>query len=147
MASKLMLGPGRFLVSDYARTIFVATAEQGTKQEDLMSPDFWANVAPQCKPWDRIEVRSDDGTFYGEYLILSVGRAWVKVFELNYIKLTSSDVSVTQADKQDGFEIKWRGPKLQWSVIREKDREPIKDHMGSEEEAATWLKDYLKATA
>lgn len=145
MASKLTLGPGRFLVSDYGRTIFVATAEQGTKQEDLMSPDFWANVAPQCKPWDRIEVRSDDGTFYGEYLILSVGRAWVKVYEMNYTKLTSSDVSVTQADKQDGFEIKWLGPKQKWTVIREKDREPIKKEMSSEDEAATWLKDYLKA--
>lgn len=143
------LMPARIKVQDYAITTYVATAEQGTVKEDFLRPEYWAHIAAKFKPWDQIKVLSDDGTFYGEYMVMSCGRAWAKVYELRFVNLTSSDVSLTQAATQEssGFIVKWRGHHLKWSVIREKDKEPIKDMMATEQEARVWLDEHLKTVA
>lgn len=139
--------PARLKLAEHAISNWVACVEQGVKREDLMKPEYWSLIAPKCKPWDQIKVLADDGTFYGEYLVLSCGRAWVKVFEMKFVNLTSSDVSVTQADAQDGYTVKWRGPHAKWSVIRDKDASVIHDGEAAEDAAGLWLKDYLKTVA
>lgn len=146
--------PARFHISDYIRTHFVAVAEQGTTRDELKSPEFWKNIAPKVKVWDKIDVLSDDGTFYAEYLVMSCGRAWVKVREMLYINLTTSDVSATQAEAQDGVVqadskeghvVAWKGPINKWSIIRNSDKEYIKKGFDSEADATTALNEYLKA--
>lgn len=146
------LMPNRFEVWDFMRTTFVAVAEQGVTREQLLSPDYWSHVAARAKPWDKIEVLSDDGTFYGEYLVLSCGRNWLKLRELMYLSLTSNDVSQTQAKALDTgvtsqnddpeFVVKWRGPVLKWSIIRSSDRQPIKEGFASEADARVAMNEY-----
>ena len=151
MERKSTLMPKRFKVKEFMRTTFVAVAEQGTTQEDLLRPDFWSNIAAQVKPWDEIEVLSDDGTFYGEYLVLSCSKTWVKVKEMRYEDLTqgakkTNGVGVAE-ESQSEFSVKWRGPVLKWCVIRILDKQPIKDGFVSEADARTALDEYLKAVA
>lgn len=136
--------PNRLSVDDYARTVFVATVEHGTTREDLTRPDFWSPVAVKMRPWDKIEVRTDDGTFYAELLVLSCDRTWAIVKELAFVALGNKDISETKAAAVDsGYEVRFRGPHAKWTVIRKSDESVIKDGM-SKDEANQYLAQYTR---
>lgn len=140
------LNPSRFNGADFERTVYVATVEQGTKKEQIIESGFWAHIAARVRPWDRIEVRSDDGIFIAELLVLSAGRNWVKVHLLSFINLTSGDVSQTQAEQQD-YAIKFMGPHKKWSVLKGDgaSRDYLRDGFDTEAQAREWLRDHEKA--
>lgn len=135
------LNPSRMKQGEYERTVWVATVEQGVGREDLKDPSFWAHVANKLRPWDKLEVRADDGTFYSEYLILACDRAWAQVHELMYASLTTSDISLTQADT---LQLKFRGPHLKWSVIRTADGAVLKEQCQTKDEASAWMDGHIK---
>lgn len=145
--STMQVSPARLQVSDYEMTTFTLTVEKGTTKEDLINPAFWAHIAVKFRPWDLIYVRSDEGTFFAEYLVLSCGRNWAQVKEKSYMNLTSSDVSLTQAAAQDGYKVEWKGPHVKFAVIRNSDSAKIKDSFQTKEEAQTWLSDFEKQIA
>lgn len=137
----VQLNPARMTPAEFGRTVYVVTAEPETTKEDLLKPEYWAHVANKLRPWDRLEVRSDDGTFFAELLVLESSRVWARVHLLQHITLTSADVAQTQARNQD-YEVRFRGPVLKWCAIRLSDAEPIKERMGSKEEAQAFLAAY-----
>jgi hypothetical protein len=118
-----------FKISRYSAIIPI-----GTFPEDLLMPEYWAHVTAFMRPWQRIEAHSEDGTWFAEYIVLSVDRAWARVRMLGKYNLTSNDVALSQAEKlsQSGFEVKWRGA-AKWSVIRTADSAIMKEHMDREE--------------
>ena len=134
---------GRFQLKEQGNRDWIATVEQGTGKEDLLEPSFWSHVSAQLTPYDKIEVRWDDGIGYAELLVTGCDRAYAKVHLLRYESLTSTDVSQTQFSKH---EIKWRGPVRKWSVIRLSDETSIREELQSRDEAEIWLKDYEKVT-
>lgn len=140
------LNPARIKGGEYARMYYVVTAEHGTTQKDMQKPGFWAHVANQLRPYDRIEARCDDGTFFAEYLVLSCGRSWAKVKELSFISLTSADVSQTEADSLDGYEIKWKGPHVGYAAIRTSDSTMLTSDK-DKTVVQRWLEDYVKTVA
>jgi hypothetical protein len=137
------LQPNRFKLAEYERTVHVATVEayEGDVRKLLSNPNFWANAAQKLKPYDKIEVRDDTGSFYAEFLVLQVGRGWAKVFELSYVELE------TKVDNKidDPYEIVWKGPHLKFCVIRKQDGERIHDSFKDKGDAIRWLSDFLKA--
>lgn len=135
----------RLQQGDFARTLHVVTAHENTTPEDLLDPSYWAHISSFFKPNDRIEVRADDGAWFAELLVLDCSRQWAKVHLLSKHKLTTADVSQTQADLANGYEIKWRGPHLKHSVIRVADAMPVKEGCATRDEAAGWLREHLKA--
>lgn len=135
------LDPSRVKQGEYERTVWVATVEQGTSRENLKDPSFWAHIANKFRPWDKLEVRADDGTFYAEFLILACDRTWARVFELNYQSLTSTDISLTQAD---AYELRWRGPHLKWGVIRTADNAVVKESCQTKDEAKLWMEGHIQ---
>lgn len=136
------INPNRIKQAEYERTVYVVTVEMGTTKEDLENPGFWAHFAAKFRPWDRLEVRCDDGSFYAEYLVLACDRVWAKVKELSYVSLTTSDISQTQAALQDGLEVKYRGPHLKHGVVRKTDGAILKEGMQTKQEAEQWLAEY-----
>jgi hypothetical protein len=134
----------RMKSGEFVRTLYVITAEKGTTRKDLLEPEYWSHVAAQFKPYDRLEVRVDDETFFAEYLVLSCGRTWAKVLELSFKSLDSAPVT-TEGD-MDEFIITWKGPALKWCVIRESDKEIIKDKL-EKDDATKFLAGYLKTIA
>ena len=138
-----MLSPTRFQGSDFARTLHVATVEENIGRDDLLLPEFWSNVAPRVRPWDRIEVRPDDGSFFAEYLVLSCGRVWVKVHELSYTDLSVKEVSLSEAEEQDGYKVRWMGPHKKFTVVRLSDKATMKDGM-EKDEATQWMSEHIK---
>ncbi len=149
-ARKVM--PGRCKPAEIARNSWAVTVEHGTNREDLRRPEFWALVGKNFRPYDRIEVRADDGTFFAEYLVVTADRAWAKVHELRFEKLGTQDVSLTQAldaDLRSRYAIKYNGPHLRYCVER-KDGEKVerlKDKCQDQAEASAWLEGHLKTVA
>lgn len=141
--------PGRVKHAEMARNYWVVTVEQGTTKEEINRPEFWALVGKQFKPYDRIEVRSDDGTFFAEYLVLSADRAWAKVHELSFVNLGTQDVSLTEANTiayRAKFKVEWRGPHLKHCVERTDGTkvERLKEGIQEKAEANRWLDGHLK---
>ena len=66
------LSPTRMTEAEYRRTVYVATAHANTNPEDLLAREYWSHVAEKLKPWDHIEVRANDGGFYGGWVTSSV---------------------------------------------------------------------------
>lgn len=120
--------------AEFVRPVYCATIPIGTDPEDLLKPEYWAHVATHLRPWARIEARAEDGTWFAEYIVLSVDRTWARVRMLAKYNLTSQDTSISQAEKisQSGFEIKWRGG-AKWSVIRKVDSAVMKEGMERDE--------------
>jgi len=140
----LKVNMNRMKSGDFVRTLWVVTAEQGTTKEDIMNPSYWSHVAAQFRPYDRIEVRVDDGVYFAELLILACDRTWAKVKELSFHSLTNSDVSMTQAEEEMAeFEVLWKGPVNKFSVIRKSDSTVIKNKM-EKDEANKFLAGYKK---
>lgn len=124
--------------SEFVRPFYCATVPFGTQPNDLLSPEYWAHVANQLKPWARIEARAVDGTWFAEYVVLDVGRTWAKLHMLNQHNLTTPDVALSQANAMSPYEVKWRGPIAKWSVVRKSDSAVQTEGM-SKEEAIGWV--------
>ena len=142
------LNHARMKEGQFLRNLWVATVEQGITREDLKKPSFWSHVAMQFRPYDRLEVRSDDGTFFAEYLILACERTYAKVKELNWYSLTSQDVAMTQSESDaEEFEYKYRGPHGKHSIVRKSDGAVMIEKLETQDQAKDWLKEHLKALA
>jgi hypothetical protein len=147
--TKRAVMPGRVKLAEAARNHWVVTVEQGTSKEDLRRPEFWSLVAKTFRPYDRIEARGDDGSFFAEYLVLSADRAWAKVHELRFEALGTQDVSLTEAqatEQRQRYKVEWRGPHLKHCVERSDGTkvERLMEKFESKAEATIWLENHLK---
>lgn len=140
--------------AEYARNTHVIIAGEGVTPEDAMHPGYYAHVADKLKPWDQIEVRAHDGTWFFQVMVLDCSRNWAKVWPMaEPLRLTTADVSATQAalvkagaQKAADFVVKHRGPRG-WSVVRTTDGEILHEGEGSRAGAETWLTKHLGAAA
>jgi hypothetical protein len=135
----------RFHGAEFRRLIYVADIEQNHNRATVINPAYWANVSAQLQPFDRIEVRCEDGTWISELLVLEVGRSYVRVKELTHYKLTTADVAQSQDAIQTGFEVFWRGSHHRWSVKRLADNEVVHTGEPSKNDANSWVQEHLKA--
>jgi len=137
--------PIRMGQAEHERNYWVITTEPEITKDDLLNPEYWANVSNRLKPWDRIEVRSDDGAIFAELVVISSGRVWARVECLQFYdfakKVKLSEVK--EDDRYDEFEVKYAGPKIKFRIIRKKDQEMIKEGIQSKDEANAFLKQYL----
>lgn len=140
----MSLNQSRFTQADYVRSCWAVTAEAGTKPEDLAKLDYWAHVSSSLKPWDKIEVRAEDGAFYAELLVMQASRNWAKVRLINLVELNEEGPA---AEKVEGHIVKWSGPHSKFRVIRESDGAVL--HEGAPDKAAAhkWLTDHLRVVA
>jgi hypothetical protein len=141
----MKLDPVRIKPTDHEVTDFSATVEVGVTPEQIFAPEFFANVAPRLTPYSKIRVRTDDGSWYMELLVLSVGRTWAKCVPLLQVKLTTEDVDMSQAEDSDKYKVLFRGPHLKWAVTRKQDGEVLRDQLETKHAAESWLREYIKA--
>lgn len=132
------LTPRRFKASEVVRNQWEAEPEFGTPAEALLNPAYWAHVSAQLRRRDVITALAEDNSYWSELLVLDAGKLFAKVVQLRCIQITQAQM--LNVEVPDGFEIKFRGPKL-WSVLRGKDvLVEGKDKAGAEQ----WLKEHLK---
>ena len=145
----MTLNVSRMKLAEFDRVVWSVIPEAGTNLQTMLAPEYWAHVADRLRPWAKIEVISEDGSYYAELLVKDCGRTWAKVVPISFIKLDQlvQSEDPTNRDVVDGFEVAFKGPKRKWSVIRLKDGEYMRQEMGSREEAALWRTDHIKSLA
>ena len=134
----LQLGAERVTQAEYSRNLWVATAVFGTTIQDVRDEAYFAHVASKLKPYDRIEVRTDDGSWFAELLVTETGRNWARTYLLSLHKLTTSDIARTMSIPT--LEVVWKGPHLLFCVIRKSDKEILQDKCTSEAQAYAWIR-------
>ena len=146
-AAPAAITEARFRSSEYERTIWVINADEGTEPRDLENPDYYAHVASKLKPYDRLEVRANDGTWYAELLVVDVSRQWARAKMLMWVNLTTMDMSQTAAlaASRSPYFIKFLGPQDKWCVIRRVDAAIVSQGNAKPEDASRWMSDRLQA--
>lgn len=137
-----MVVPHRVQMAEHGRNIHLVTAENGLHPQDFLDPNYWGLVSKNFAPYDHVEVRTDDGTFWAEYLVLACDRTWAKLHPLREVKLPSANVEAVDPE----YKIEWKGPHLKHCVIRLADQSAV--HQGEQERAGAvkWLEDHLRVT-
>jgi len=139
-----ILTADRLKGAEFERIVHTAAPAAGHTQEHMLQPAYWAHVAPKLKPWDRVEVRAEDGTYYAELLVLACDRTWARMHVLHWHDLSTQDISITQAaDASTKFEIA-HSANLRWHVIRKSDRQVMHKEDQTKQDAELWLREYLK---
>lgn len=143
-----MIDPGRVRLAEYDRNIWIANAEHGRTPQDLLDPAYWSLKAAQFQPYDQIEARAEDGSWVAYYIVTDTSRTWARVILDRVVKLTTGDVSLTQAAQIAAkYEVKWKGPQIKYAVIRLADSTAVQQGFKSAEDAHVWLRDYERTTA
>lgn len=140
-APRRVLTVDRFEQASFRRNVWDAIVPHGTKFEDLTDPRYWTNVGSQLRQWDRIEVRCEDGSYYGELIVEDRGNRYAKVAVLAYLPLQVADEEGPALPQ--GYSIVYKGPHTKWVVVR--DGEPLREQNSSHAAALTWLNEHLKA--
>lgn len=134
----------RFRQAEFDRNVWAATPEQGVTLETLKEPSFWAHVAGKLKMGDRIEVLADDMSYFAEFIVLAATRTEAAVKLLRHVELSQE---VRLAENLQTHKVEWSGRHTKWRVIRKSDKAVIKSGFESQQLAANWLSDHLKAVA
>jgi len=138
-----VLSADRLRGAEFERIVHTANPPAGHTLEHMLQPAYWAHVAPKLAPWNRIEVRAEDGTYFGELLVLACDRTWARMHVLRWDDLTTQDVSMTEALATSGYEIK-HNPNMRWHVIRKSDRQVMHKDDQTLADAQTWLREHQK---
>jgi hypothetical protein len=137
--------PSHFKLSEQSSNKWVAIATLGTKRSDLLMPTYWSHVAVKLHPWDSIEVRAEDGSYRGEYVVRNSDRTWARVHEISFIVFESPKITQDEFLKiRDEYDIKLRGSKG-WTVIRRSGNTMLQENMHSREDAEVWLHKFLES--
>lgn len=140
----VVIGPGRMRLAEYDRQDWVANAPEGCVVDDLKDPAFWSLMAAQMKPYDRIEVRADDGTWLAECVVIGCERTWAKVNVLAHHKLTNATEAMSKTPQH---EVKFMGPQRKWTILRTKDKTVLKEGCETKDEAVAWMNDHERRVA
>lgn len=140
----MSLNAARFKGAQYARNLWCAIPEHGQTLDAMLAPIYWAHVAAQMTPGDKIEVRAEDGTWYAELYVVDRGRNWARVAPIFRVDLVA-DLGETPVEAAE-YAVRWRGPHARFSVVRLKDGAVVKEGM-LKDEAERYLRSHVKAMA
>lgn len=136
----------RFESAEHQRNLWVAVPEHGTPFEAVLTPAYWAHVSARMRPWDRIEVTPEDGSYFAELLVQDAGRLYAKVAVLQNVKLELVEVRMGEDGSSD-YEVKWAGSVKKWRVMRKSDRAELRDRFPTQAEALTWVQQYVRTVS
>jgi hypothetical protein len=110
---KKRLQAGHMCLAEQRRKSWVAIPDPDTAYSEVFFPDYWETIAAKLRPFDTIEVWSDDGSYWAELLVLTAGKTQATVRELRKIDISPSE----RSPAEETFAVKWRGPASKWGVI------------------------------
>ena len=113
----------RFKQAEFARNIWRIVPEHGTSTDDIIAPLYWSHVAAHLKPFDKIEVLAEDGSFYAELLVITVGHGAVRVAPL-FLRVLDGTFDEQVSDFGE-YEVRYKGPHWKWCVIRKADSQAV----------------------
>lgn len=139
----MKIPPERMHLAQYARRDWCVNAEEGTTVEDVLKPEFWTHKASELTPYDRIEVRPDNGQWIAELLVLQVSRNWARTHLLVLHDLgPKEDEDSSAAMGGARHDIKWKGPQRKWAVVRLADLQVVMDGFDDKLKARAWMENH-----
>lgn len=107
---------------DFARSVYCLSVDRGVSLEEVLKPDFWAHVAYRLKPSDRIDVYTEDSSYYAELLVVGTNRTNASVVVIHKIDLAKSVRTIgVPVDSASQYEVVWGTPATKYQVIRKAD--------------------------
>lgn len=139
----VMIGDRHFKEAAVVRNRWsvVLTPEQA--KPDLSEPRFWSNIARRLSNGDIIEVRTENETAYGEFIVVESSNIHAKVQELSWHELGARDKSVQDAE----YKYKWRGPIHRHCVVRISDDHCMVENLPSKESCLEWIRTHRAQAA
>jgi hypothetical protein len=134
----------RFRLAENVRNIWSVSPAEDVAFETLLHPEYWTHVARQLRAGDRIEIEPEDGSYFAQLRVLSVGERWASVQVLS--KVDTAHAVEAPADG-DGYFYKWRGPHAGHSILRTSDKHVMKEGFASKDEAMRYLIELSKRAA
>mgnify|MGYP001164639257 CR=1 FL=1 len=134
----------RLAQADVVRNRWAISPEAGATIDDVMRPEYTANVAGALKQWDVVEVRPDDETYYAELLVKTAERTGATFWLIHFVELAPK---VGAAQESDPFAVSWGGPHQKHRVVRKADNEVLKHGFSSAEDARLWAIEHAKTVA
>ena len=136
--------PQRMGLSEQKTHHWTVDLEPGVTQPQLLQPEFWGLVAVHFQPFDHVEVRADDGSFWGEYLVTECARTWAKMRELRFVRLQETTTAISEQQSVRQHRSVYRGGHLKWCVERLSDDKRLIDSLGSKKAADDWIDQHEK---
>jgi hypothetical protein len=131
------ISESRFKVAEFVSNNFAVTVEPEINLDDLLKPEYWAEVAMYLNPGDIVDVRWDDGKFYCRLYVNQCSRTYANMYVLGHHDLRLGKENET--DILDGYIYKWRGPHHRHCIVRVKDGAVMTSEQPSKEDALKWL--------
>jgi hypothetical protein len=75
--------------AEFKRTIWTATPQAGTTQDEITKPEFWVHVAGKLKIGDRIEVSPESGEWLADVIVRATGDGGPVVHVLHFHAFTA----------------------------------------------------------
>ena len=135
--------PTSLSAAEFAVTTYFHAAAVGVSPDQVTEPDYWAHVASTLRPGNRIEVLAEDGMWWGMLLVRAAGATDASVQWLNLVALGKETADLDTSP----YDVKWRGPKALWGVVRKSDGAVLQDKFPVRETAEEWLLGHMKAMA
>lgn len=136
----------RFQLAEQVVQNWAVMVEEGTTVDDLLKPEFFTHVAPALRPFSKIFVLTDDGSYYAELLVRNAGRTWANCVLLSHIDL-SQIIDAVPPTAAASYKVAYAGPHHRYRVVRLSDNTVISKEHFDEAAAQAWLVDHIKAIA
>lgn len=135
----------RFHQQGYGQNVWEAIPPAGTTIENMLTREFWANMARKLRSMDKIVVLTDDRRLYAEFIVFAVGTTWAQVRLLGTPIVV--DHLTARSSFADDYEISDGGLHRGWTVTRKSDGRLVKEDgtLKTEDAARAWLREYLQA--
>lgn len=117
LRTNLRLSPERLQLnaSTQVYNLFDCVPLAGTKLEEMIEPKYWEHVAAKLRPWDHIEIRAEDGSFYAHLIVQRADRLSADVRPIQYADLNVGAPS--DGDIPAGYSVDYGGPIAKWRVL------------------------------
>lgn len=135
-----MIPQGRMQLAEHGRNVWFIIAESSEHPQDFLEPEFYAHVAKDLAPMDRIEITTDDGQYWAELLVHTCDRTWAKVHLLREVKMEA----VEQPSDDGSYEVRYLGKHRKWCVIRASDKSTLREGEPDKATAVAWLENYKR---
>jgi hypothetical protein len=132
-ALRRRISASRFATPGASRNDWVATIES-EHWDHILEPEFWAMVTHRLRIGDQIEVRTDDLTKWG-WFVVSFVEASTGFVTLAEIMRKEWDKPTVAPDKTGQFYPHYAGLQDGWTVVRSEDGMTMAKHIRSQQEA------------
>ena len=110
--------------------------------EEVSAPDYWRDVAGQLAPGQLIHLRWPDGSAFATLMVRAKSAGEILLGIVQHVSFSAEPMANTS-----GYDVKWRGPKAKFGIVRKADGMVLKDGFDVREQAERFLTGHLKALA